>query len=208
MGYGQGSAIAAESAAVRTVVLASADTIFRQGMRRLLTEMRWDVREASGGAEAIAQLETNAAEALLVDSWLPDLEVGEFATQMRQRHPAWTSCASMAASRRRAHAVHAATKFSTPSARPRRSPEAPVREASVDRTGAADDRLHALRADRPASPRASLFPPKRSPRRATTIPSHPRFAPAPSRCPASSATACHARARASGPAGRRARPRC
>jgi DNA-binding NtrC family response regulator len=70
------------------VVLASADPVFREGLRRLLMEMRWDVREASGGAEAIAQLEASAAEALLVDSCLPDLDVGEFVTQMRLLHPA------------------------------------------------------------------------------------------------------------------------
>ena len=50
--------------------------------------MRWEVREASGGAEAIAHLEANGAEALLVDSSLPDLDVCEFVTQMRIRHPA------------------------------------------------------------------------------------------------------------------------
>jgi DNA-binding NtrC family response regulator len=49
--------------------------------------MRWQVREAGGGAEALAQLETQAAEAMVLDSALPDLEVGEFAEQMRSRHP-------------------------------------------------------------------------------------------------------------------------
>jgi len=88
VGYGQGSASGAEGAAVRTVVLASANPVFREGLRRSLTEMRWEVREASGGAEAIAQLEANGAEALLVDSSLPDLDVCEFVTQMRIRHPA------------------------------------------------------------------------------------------------------------------------
>jgi transcriptional regulator with GAF, ATPase, and Fis domain len=46
------------------------------------------VREASGGAEAMAQLEDARSEALLVDSWLPDLEVGEFATVIRMLYPA------------------------------------------------------------------------------------------------------------------------
>ena len=88
MGYGQGRADVGASAAMRTVVLASADADFRQRLRRQLTAMRWDVREAGGGAEAMACLETAGAEILLVDSWLPDLEVGEFAGQMRSRHPA------------------------------------------------------------------------------------------------------------------------
>jgi DNA-binding NtrC family response regulator len=49
--------------------------------------MRWSVREAGGGAEAMAQLEAEGAEAMVLDSALPDLEVGEFAKEMRARHP-------------------------------------------------------------------------------------------------------------------------
>jgi len=49
--------------------------------------MRWQVREAAGGAEAMALLETQGAEAMVLDSALPDLEVGEFAIEMRVRHP-------------------------------------------------------------------------------------------------------------------------
>jgi DNA-binding NtrC family response regulator len=77
-----------DAAATRTVVLASADAGLRQRLRRSLTELRWQVREATGGAEAMAQLEASRAEALLVDSWLPDLEVGEFAGQVRRMYPA------------------------------------------------------------------------------------------------------------------------
>jgi len=75
-------------AATRTVVLASADAGLRQRLRASLTGLRWQVREASGGAEAMAQLEDSRSEALLVDSWLPDLEVGEFATVIRMLYPA------------------------------------------------------------------------------------------------------------------------
>ncbi len=78
----------ADAAAARTVVLASADAGLRQRLRRSLTELRWQVREATGGAEAMAQLEASRPEALLVDSWLPDLEVGEFAGQVRMMYPA------------------------------------------------------------------------------------------------------------------------
>ncbi len=77
----------AEMAAVRTVVLASADAGLRQRLRTSLTGLRWQVREASGGAEAMAQLEDSRSEALLVDSWLPDLEVGEFASVIRMLYP-------------------------------------------------------------------------------------------------------------------------
>jgi DNA-binding NtrC family response regulator len=78
---------AMEVAAMRTVVLASADAGLRQRLRASLTGLRWQVREASGGAEAMAQLEDSRSEALLVDSWLPDLEVGEFATVIRMLYP-------------------------------------------------------------------------------------------------------------------------
>jgi DNA-binding NtrC family response regulator len=76
-----------EAAAMRTVVLASADAGLRQRLRSSLTGLRWQVREAAGGAEAMAQLEDSRSEALLVDSWLPDLEVGEFATVIRMLYP-------------------------------------------------------------------------------------------------------------------------
>ena len=79
---------AMEVAAMRTVVLASADAGLRQRLRASLTGLRWQVSEASGGAEAMAQLEDSRSEALLVDSWLPDLEVGEFATVIRMLYPA------------------------------------------------------------------------------------------------------------------------
>lgn len=74
-------------APARTVVLASADPGLRQRLNTSLTALRWKVREASGGAEAMAQLEEEGSEALLVDSWLPDLEVGEFATVVRMMYP-------------------------------------------------------------------------------------------------------------------------
>jgi len=78
---------AVDAAAIRTVLLASADTGLRQRLRASLTGLRWHVREAGGGAEAMAQLEASRPEALLVDSWLPDLEVGEFAGQIRLMYP-------------------------------------------------------------------------------------------------------------------------
>ena len=77
-----------EFGTARTVVLASADAGLRQRLRMSLTGLRWQVREASGGAEAMAFLEESRPEALLVDSWLPDLEVGEFSGQIRQMYPA------------------------------------------------------------------------------------------------------------------------
>jgi CheY-like chemotaxis protein len=71
----------------KTVILASADTGLRQRLRASLAGLRWQVREAGGGAEAIAQMEASQPEAIFVDSWLPDLEVGEFAGQIRLMYP-------------------------------------------------------------------------------------------------------------------------
>jgi transcriptional regulator with GAF, ATPase, and Fis domain len=77
-----------EAAAARTVVLASADAGLRQRLRSSLMGLRWEVHEAAGGAEAMARLEDVRPEALLMDSWLPDLEVSEFAGQIRIMYPA------------------------------------------------------------------------------------------------------------------------
>jgi DNA-binding NtrC family response regulator len=90
MGIGQGSVLGsgAVQAGIRTVVLASADAGLRERLRASLVGLRWQVREAGGGAEAMAQLEDSRSEALLVDSWLPDLEVGEFASVVRMMYPA------------------------------------------------------------------------------------------------------------------------
>src|ERR1700678_178033 len=89
MGIGQGSVLGsgAVQAGIRTVVLASADAGLRERLRASLVGLRWQVREAGGGAEAMAQLEDSRSEALLVDSWLPDLEVGEFASVIRMMYP-------------------------------------------------------------------------------------------------------------------------
>ncbi|MDE1178366.1 MAG: sigma-54 dependent transcriptional regulator [Edaphobacter sp.] len=75
-------------AAMRTVVLASADAALRSRLRSSLTGLRWEVYEAAGGAEALERLERERPEALMVDSWLPDLEAGEFVGQIRTMFPA------------------------------------------------------------------------------------------------------------------------
>ncbi|RXH56622.1 sigma-54-dependent transcriptional regulator [Granulicella sibirica] len=73
---------------VRTVVVASADSSLRARLRVSLTGLRWQVREANGGAEAMAQMDMARPEALLMDTWLPDLEAGEFAGLVRSMFPA------------------------------------------------------------------------------------------------------------------------
>ena len=87
MGYGLSKDRPETKATARTVLLASADAHFREILRRQLAAMRWTVREAAGGAEAMAALDKQSAEAMVLDSVLPDLEVSEFARQMRSLHP-------------------------------------------------------------------------------------------------------------------------
>lgn len=72
----------------RTAVLASADLSFRQRVRDTLAGLRWQVREATGGAEALAHLDAAGAEIMIVDSWLPDLEIQEFIAEFEKLHPA------------------------------------------------------------------------------------------------------------------------
>ena len=68
-------------------MLASSDRSFRQRVGETLTGLRWKVREASGGAEALALLEAVPTEALILDSWLPDLEIREFIRVFARLHP-------------------------------------------------------------------------------------------------------------------------
>lgn len=74
-------------AETRTVVLVSADTGLCQRLASSLTGLRWRVREAHGGAQAMMHLEQQQAEAMLVDDWLPDLEAREFAAHVRLLYP-------------------------------------------------------------------------------------------------------------------------
>jgi len=71
----------------RTVLLASADRSFRQRLSETLSGLRWQVREVESGAEAWTAAETSAPEAIIVDSWLPDLDLSEFLDDFRGRFP-------------------------------------------------------------------------------------------------------------------------
>jgi DNA-binding NtrC family response regulator len=75
------------AAPARTAVVASADLSFRQRVKETLAGLHWKVREASGGAEAMAHLDAAPAEAVILDSWLPDLEVQEFITEFERLYP-------------------------------------------------------------------------------------------------------------------------
>ncbi len=71
----------------RTALVASADRSFRQRLSETLTGLRWQVREAEGGAQAWAEAEAAPPEAVIVDSWLPDLDLAEFLKDFRSSFP-------------------------------------------------------------------------------------------------------------------------
>jgi DNA-binding NtrC family response regulator len=68
-------------------LVTSADRSFRQRLSEILTGLRWQVREAEGGAQAWAEAQKISPEALIVDSWLPDLDLSEFLTDFRSFYP-------------------------------------------------------------------------------------------------------------------------
>ncbi len=71
----------------RTALLASSDRSFRQRLNQTLTGLRWQVREAETGAEAWAEAEASVPEAVIVDSWLPDLDMNEFLREFHASFP-------------------------------------------------------------------------------------------------------------------------
>ena len=71
----------------RTALITSADRSFRQRLSEILSGLRWQVREAEGGAEAWAEAATMPPEAVIVDSWLPDLDLDEFLADFRMQFP-------------------------------------------------------------------------------------------------------------------------
>jgi DNA-binding NtrC family response regulator len=71
----------------RTALVASADRSFRQRLTKVLAGLRWQVREADGGAQAWAEAQSSIPEAMIVDSWLPDLDLAEFLTDFRGTFP-------------------------------------------------------------------------------------------------------------------------
>ena len=68
-------------------IIASADKDFRQRILKRLGADSWSVKEARGGAEALSLVEAGAFNALLLDRWLPDLDVTELVDTIKARHP-------------------------------------------------------------------------------------------------------------------------
>lgn len=71
----------------RTALVASADASFRQRLSHQLAGLRWQVREAESGAQAWTEAESIAPDAMIVDSWLPDLDMAEFLGEFKARFP-------------------------------------------------------------------------------------------------------------------------
>ena len=72
---------------LRTAILISSDASLRSRLGRTLTGLRWQVREAASGAQAWAEANASAPEAVIVDGWLPDLELAEFLREFREAFP-------------------------------------------------------------------------------------------------------------------------
>jgi len=67
-------------------VIAIADASSRQRATELLEQLRWSAIATESGAQAFAQLDQNCTQALLLDSWLPDLQIDEFVKECRLRY--------------------------------------------------------------------------------------------------------------------------
>lgn len=71
----------------RSALIASADSSFRQRLGAVLSGLRWHVREAQGGAEAWGEAMDAQPQTIIVDSWLPDLDVNEFVHEFQSSFP-------------------------------------------------------------------------------------------------------------------------
>ena len=70
-----------------STIVASPDSLFRKRVLQQLAARSCFAEEACGGAEALALLAEGNCRTLLLDQFLPDLEVGELVGMIRARHP-------------------------------------------------------------------------------------------------------------------------
>jgi DNA-binding NtrC family response regulator len=95
LGAARRSPVAAKRpVAARSAIVVSADAARRERLGESLRRLGWEVREAVGGAAAIAEIEVREPEAMLLDCWLPDLEVDEFAEHVGLHYPEITLLAA------------------------------------------------------------------------------------------------------------------
>jgi transcriptional regulator with GAF, ATPase, and Fis domain len=69
------------------IIVASSNEGFRRRIVGLLRSSHWSAEEALGGAEALAKIEEGKCRLLLLDSWLPDLDVTELSGIVQTRYP-------------------------------------------------------------------------------------------------------------------------
>src|SRR5437868_15222741 len=68
------------------VIIASPNADFRSHIHKILKAMHWPAEEAMGGADALNKIEGKPEiEAVLLDHWLPDLDVGDLEHSLRTR---------------------------------------------------------------------------------------------------------------------------
>lgn len=72
----------------RHVVVVSADADLRGRLAEVLTGLRWQVTVAASGAEGMNSMSESMPEVLLVDRWLPDLEVDGYISWLQEAFPA------------------------------------------------------------------------------------------------------------------------
>jgi DNA-binding NtrC family response regulator len=81
------TALIGSSNPAAVALLVSPDENFRRHLRTSLSGVRWSVLEAVGGAEALMLMAEERPHAILLDSWLPDLHLEDFAQEVRENFP-------------------------------------------------------------------------------------------------------------------------
>ncbi len=69
------------------MLVTSSNADFRRHVLEGLRASHWPAREALGGADALSKLETGDCRILLLDQWLPDLDVTELVGRVRDLYP-------------------------------------------------------------------------------------------------------------------------
>jgi DNA-binding NtrC family response regulator len=68
-------------------ILAISDVDLRNRIGQTLIDLRWKILTASGGAEALAHLQSGVSASLIADAWFPDLEIREFLLEVEANFP-------------------------------------------------------------------------------------------------------------------------
>ncbi len=157
------TALVARGHSAAVAMLVSPDESFRAHLRSSLSGMRWSILEAGGGAEALMLMAEECPNAVLLDSWLPDLQLEDFAREVRDNFPAVEmfaadgsilSSAKDARTSRRGELLHALRSAEGLSAPGREEPRGaglellrPVRRNRTDHATAEDHEIKLPEAD-------------------------------------------------------------